>query len=279
MTNLNTMKKVIFMSVLFGTSILLSCNEEVKQEAPKEEAVPEVVEKKTEEPAVWSYDGESSPKYWAELEKTSACGGSHQSPIDIVTADLIVQDSELKPSDIHYHKSTTIHDIINNGHSIQYNFDDMENYVDYKGKRYDLVQFHFHAASEHTVNGMHYPLVIHLVHVSEDKEYVVFAIMVEEGVESTTFKFLEEYLPVQPDEKKTIGKPHSFNLYMLEEFDHYFYQGSLTTPPCTEAVNWIVFKNPITASAAQVKALADLMPRNNFRPTQPLNDRKVYISE
>ena len=116
-------------------------------------------------------------------------------------------------------------------------------------------------------------------HVSEDKEYVVFAVMVKEGEESETFKFLEEYLPVQPEEQKTIGKPHSFALYMLDNFSHYYYNGSLTTPPCTEAVNWFIFKDAISASPEQVKALADLMPRNNFRPTQPLNGRTVYLSE
>ncbi|MBV1888002.1 MAG: carbonic anhydrase family protein, partial [Urechidicola sp.] len=227
----------------------------------------------------WSYDGESNPEHWAEIEKESSCGGNHQSPIDIVTSDVVSQPSGLKVWDINYHASTIIHDVTNNGHSIQYNFDDKDNYVNFRGKRYDLAQFHFHAASEHIVDGMHFPLVAHLVHVSKDKEFVVFAVMFLEGEESENLTFLESYLPVKPGETKAIEKPHSFSGYIFEHFDHYYYKGSLTTPPCTETVNWFVFKNPISASPAQIEMMADLMPRNNFRPTQPLNDREVYLSK
>jgi carbonic anhydrase len=271
--NEKTMKKIVLLSTVFIMILAVSCkNEENKTEASAEAEV------KTEEPKHWSYDGESSPEHWAEIEKESSCGGSHQSPIDIVTADLVSQESGLKISDINYDKTTIIKDITNNGHSIQYNFDDKDNYVNFEGKRYDLVQFHFHAASEHTVDGMHFPLVIHMVHVSEDKNYVVFALMVSEGMESDAADFLESYLPIQSGETKTIGEPHSFNNYFKGDFSHYSYKGSLTTPPCTEAVNWFVFKNPIKFSPAQVKAMADLMPRNNYRPTQPLNGRKVYFT-
>jgi len=202
-------------------------------------------EEKKEQAKHWSYDGETSPEHWAELEKESTCAGNHQSPIDIVTANLVTKPSGLKASDIHYDATTIIHDITNNGHSLQYNFDDKDNYVNFEGKRYNLAQFHFHAASEHTVNGMHFPLVMHMVHVSEDKNFVVFAVMVSESNESSVFDFLESYLPVTPGETKTVGKAHHFKNYILTDFDHYYYKGSLTTPPCTEAVNWFVFKNAI----------------------------------
>lgn len=265
------MKKHIVFTVVFAMILGISCKNEKKTE--------KVVEEKKEEAKHWSYNGETSPEHWAEFEKESSCGGEHQSPIDIVVADAELKPSGLKKSDINYHEATTIHDVTNNGHSIQYNFDDKANYVNFKGDRYDLVQFHFHAASEHTINGMHYPLVAHMVHVNKDKDFVVFAIMVVEGDESNTFDFLESYLPVESGESKVIEKPHSFSGYIFDHFDYYYYKGSLTTPPCTETVNWFVFKNPITASPTQVKMMADLMPRNNFRPTQPLNGRKVYLSE
>lgn len=272
------MKKLGLFAALFTMLFVVSCKDEKKTEAEVME--PEVVvEEKKEEPKHWSYDGETSPEHWAEIVKESSCGGNHQSPIDIVTANTISQSSGLKASDINYNASTMIHDVTNNGHAIQYNFENKDNYVNFGGKRYDLAQFHFHAASEHTVNGSHYPLVIHLVHVSDDKQYVVFAMMVTEGKESNAFDFIESYLPVQAGETKTIGQPHSFSKYIASDFEHYYYKGSLTTPPCTEAVDWFIFKKPIEVSAAQVKAIADLMPRNNFRPTQPLNDRKVYLSK
>jgi carbonic anhydrase len=273
------MKKIALLCTVFSLIFALSCKGEKKSGDTMDNVVEEVAEPKKEEPKHWGYDGETSPEHWAEIEKESDCGGSHQSPIDIVTADALIRASGLKASDLHYDASTIIHDVVNNGHSLQYNFDDKENYVTFEGKRYDLAQFHFHAASEHSVNGMHFPLVIHMVHVSNDKNYVVFAIMVSEGNESNAFDFLESYLPVMPGETKAVGEAHHFENYLLANFDHYHYKGSLTTPPCTEAVNWFVFKDAIEASPAQVKAIAELMPRNNYRPTQPLNDRKVYLSE
>ena len=274
------MKKLGVFALSFIMLGIVSCKDQEKREETTGSMETEtVVEEKKEKPEHWSYDGETSPEHWAEIEKESSCGGSHQSPIDIVTADVVSQVSELKASDINYNASTMIHDVTNNGHAIQYNFENNDNYVNFEGNRYDLAQFHFHAASEHSINGSHFPLVIHMVHVSEDKQYVVFAVMVTEGKESDAFDFLESYLPVQPGETKEIGVAHSFSEYLLTDFDHYYYKGSLTTPPCTEAVDWFIFKKPIEISPAQVKAIADLMPRNNFRPTQPLNERKVYESK
>ena len=273
------MKKLVLVSAVIVMIFGVSCKDEKKKEDVTEMETEKIVEEKKEEPKHWSYDGETSPEHWPEMLKESACGGNHQSPIDIVTANAVTKASSLKASDINYHGATKIHDVTNNGHSVKFNFGDKDNYVNFEGKRYNLAQFHFHATSEHSVNGMHFPLVIHMVHVSEDKEFVVFAVMVTEGEESDAFDFLESYLPVQPGETKTIGKAHSFSKYILGDFKHYYYTGSLTTPPCTEGVNWFLFKDPIKISPTQVKAIADLMPRNNYRPTQPLNDRTVYISE
>ncbi len=271
------MRNFTLLCLAFAMLMVIACKQ--AEQKSEEETTPEATEEQAEKPKHWSYDGETSPEHWAEIEKESSCGGSHQSPIDIVTANVVAQPSGLTAEDIHYDAETIIHDVTNNGHSVQYNFSDHDNYVNYKGKRYDLAQFHFHAASEHAVDGMHYPLVAHMVHVSEDKEFVVFAVFVTEGGESDAFDFIESYLPVNPGETKTIGQPHHFSGYLKNDFSHYYYHGSLTTPPCTEAVNWFLFKDPIKASPEQVKALADLMPRNNYRPTQPLNDRTVYVSE
>lgn len=273
------MKKLVLLLSVLAISFTFSCKNEKKNEEVIDVPTEKPGEEKKEEPKHWSYDGETSPEHWAEIEKESACGGNHQSPIDVVTADVLKQPSGLQSSDIHYDATTIIHDVTNNGHSIQYNFTNKDNYVDFEGKRYNLAQFHLHAASEHSINGMHFPLVIHMVHVSEDKNYVVFALMVSEGDKSNAFDFLESFLPVNPGETKTIEQAHHFQNYVLEDFDHYYYKGSLTTPPCTEGVNWFIFKNTIAASPAQVKVISSLMPRNNYRPTQPLNGRTVYLSE
>lgn len=268
---------IVALAALTITSCKTAAKKEQKQEVKTE--VKEHAEKKEEHKKHWAYTGETNPEHWKELEGDAACGGNAQSPINIIATDAVKGTSGLKLSDIHYSKETLIHDIVNNGHSIQYNFKGGENYVNYNGKRYDLAQFHFHSPSEHTVNGVRYPLVMHMVHVSKEKDFVVFAILFEEGKENKSFDFLESYLPIHPGEKKAIGKAYDFSKDLPSSFEHYNYKGSLTTPPCTEAVNWFVFTTPETVSEAQVKALAALMPKDNFRPTQAVNGRTITLSK
>ncbi len=221
----------------------------------------------------WSYQGETGPKHWAEFEKDSDCGGKHQSPINIISTDATV-DNTLKDLDIHYATNTKIHEVVNNGHSIQYNFE-LGDYLNYKGDKYELKQIHFHEASEHTIDGIRYPMVIHMVHVSDNNQFVVLAVMVKEGQNSEPFTFLESYLPLKTGQTKTIDASFDLNKNLPNSKGYYNYIGSLTTPPCTEGVNWFVFKNPITVSLKQVKELQKLMPLNNYRNEQPLNGRVV----
>lgn len=225
----------------------------------------------------WSYTGETSPKHWVEIEKESECGGKFQSPINIVSVDAIT-DNKLTPLDIHYKKNTKIHDVKNNGHSIQYNFDEGD-YVNYKGAKYELKQFHFHESSEHTIDGIRYPLEIHMVHVNTKGEYLVFSVMAKEGVKSAPFVFLENYLPLKKGEMKIIDKTFDLNLNFPKNKGYYNYEGSLTTPPCTQGVIWFVFKEPITLSLKQVNELRELMPTNSFRNEQPLNGREVKMTK
>lgn len=224
----------------------------------------------------WSYSGESGPEHWAELEKNSECGGKFQSPINIISINANI-DSQLKPLDIHYEKSTKIHSVKNNGHSIQYNFEKGD-YINYKNERFSLKQIHFHESSEHTIDGVRYPLVIHMVHVNSRGGYLVLAIMTKEGKTSIPFQFLESFLPLKKDEVKKIDKPFNLNYNLPINKGYYSYTGSLTTPPCTEGVQWFIFKEPITISVEQVDILKTLMPVNNYRKEQPLNGRKVQMT-
>jgi carbonic anhydrase len=221
----------------------------------------------------WTYTGENGPEHWAELEKRSHCGGQQQSPVNIIDIEAIA-DSTLIPLDMHYYGQVRIHEVTNNGHSIQYNFE-AGDYISLRDVRYDLKQIHFHEAAEHTLNGVRYPLEMHMVHVNADNEIAVFAIMAMEGAPSEPFTFLENYLPVDPGETKIIDACFDLNLNLPEGRDYYTYQGSLTTPPCTEGVTWIVFREPITVSVEQVKELQRLMPLNNYRGEQPLKGRVV----
>ena len=221
----------------------------------------------------WSYQGETGPEHWAEFEKDSDCGGNYQSPINIINTDAEV-DNTLKGLDTHYATNTKIHEVVSNGHSIQYNFES-GNYLNYKGDRYNLKQIHFHEASEHTIDGIRYPMVIHMVHVSNKNQFVVLAVMVKEGENSAPFKFLENYLPLVKGQTKPINASFDLNKILPKDKGYFNYVGSLTTPPCTEGVNWFVFKSPITISSGQVKELQKIMPLNNYRNEQALNGRII----
>jgi carbonic anhydrase len=221
----------------------------------------------------WTYTGETGPEHWKEIEKQSDCGGTKQSPINIITIDVIENDS-LQPIEIHYDSHVRIHEITNNGHSIQYNFEKGD-YIYIQDKRFDLVQIHFHEAAEHTINGIRYPLEMHMVHISSDNKIAVLAIMALEGESSEPFAFMERHLPVYINETKTIDEDFDLNLNLPENRDYFTYEGSLTTPPCSESVLWYIFKTPITISLEQVKQLKELMPINNYRDEQDLNGRVV----
>lgn len=222
----------------------------------------------------WSYNGETGPSHWKEIEVSADCGGKYQSPINIVNYQV---DETLAPLNITYSDSTHIHDVVNNGHSIQYNFD-AGDYIILDNKRYELKQFHFHEPAEHLIDGVRYPMVLHLVHVSDAGEYAVFAVMAKEGISSKPFDFLESYLPLYVGETKEVDAAFDMNFNLPEDKAYFNYTGSLTTPPCTERVEWFIFKEPITVSLEQVEKLKSLMPLNNYRDEQPHNGRTIRVS-
>lgn len=222
----------------------------------------------------WSYKGDNGPDNWSKVH--SDCGGKSQSPINIITKDAKAEPlGKLKPN---YKEKTMIHDVINNGHSVQFNFEQGDTHF-FDGVEYGLKQIHFHEPSEHTINGVRYPIVIHLVHQSNDGQLLVFAVMAKEGKGSAPFNFLESYLPLKKGEKKAVNKAFSLPSILPKDTGYYYYKGSLTTPPCSEGVNWVVFKNPITVSKTQVEKMHQSLPDHNYRPTQPLNGRTVLMSE
>lgn len=265
-------KSILFLVVL----MFFSCQEKKKKtDIETEVGKQESAEANKSKSKHWSYMGETGPEYWAELEKDSACNGDQQSPIDIITVEAIA-DSSLSPISIHYSENVKLHDITNNGHSIQYNFD-MGDYIMVNDTKYNLIQFHFHEASEHTINGVRYPLEMHLVHISDENKIAVLGIMAIEGANSEPFAFLEKHLPVQMGETKKINTDFNLSMNLPEDKSYYTYEGSLTTPPCTQSVSWFVFKNSITIAKEQVNQLKALMPMNNYRTEQALNNRKVKV--
>ncbi len=273
------MKKTISLLALL-LIIGISCNQEKKKEQTLEKA-PETTQKEVKKEhkdckdVHWGYgDNEEGPENWKNLcDGFSACGGKAQSPIDIRT-DIAVATDELKPIEFHYGKSGV--DIINNGHTVQFNVSG-ENTAKIKNKNYKLLQFHYHTLSEHTVDGKHYPMEVHLVQKNNDKDYAVIGVFFKEGKENA---LLKKYLDKFPKKKGTYKADESFDLNQLLPADksYYHYKGSLTTPPCSEIVSWYVMKEPIEASKEQIEKFSEIL-HNNYRPVQPLNGRKIYKFE
>lgn len=250
---------VIFVASLF---LLVSCNFENKsfESVAHEEH--------------WSYEGESSPEHWAEIEKNSDCGGMYQSPINILENNTVALKNTTE-LEVYYHSETLLHMVENNGHSIQFEFSPGDS-IRYKGKMYYLKQIHFHEPSEHKINGLIYPIETHLVHISKDDSITVLGLMGIEGKESQLFELFRSFLPLKIGDSKEISEKIDLTGLLLEDQSYFSYNGSLTTPPCTENVNWIIFKEPVVLSLEEVLAIRENMPVNNYRIEQPINGRVVY---
>jgi len=218
----------------------------------------------------WAYTGEEAPDKWKDLcSKFSACGGTVQSPINIEDAAAVNVDT-LPALKMEY--GTSLVDIINNGHTVQFNISG-ENYLTIGEKKYKLLQFHFHALSEHTVNGQHAPIEVHFVHKNTDTDYAVVGALFTEGAQ---FNLFSKYLADFPAEVGEVTKEEEIELAELlpADLSYYYYSGSLTTPPCSEVVNWYVLKSKDVASKEQIEKMAGLL-HENYRPVMPLNERTV----
>lgn len=222
--------------------------------------------------AHWAYDGAAGPEKWAGLSADySTCAkGQRQSPIDI--RDGIHVD--LPPITFDYQPS--FFRTIDNGHTIQTAVGG--NRIVLIGRTYELVQFHFHRPSEERVNGQAYDMVVHLVHKSADGKLAVIAVLLEIGKANPVIRTLWNYLPLeQNDEVAPPDVPIDLTQLLPVSRNYYTYMGSLTTPPCTEGVTWLVMKEPVSISAEQVSIFARLY-RNNSRPIQPSNGRLIKES-
>jgi len=228
--------------------------------------------------ATWDY-GPNGPERWAELsEDWWLCGeGYHQSPIDLSDWSIgkgDVWSSEYRPTTLEIAHTEHVVDIVDNGHTIQVTYD-MGSTLTVDGKPYELKQFHFHAPSEHTVEGEHYPVEMHLVHASKDGALAVGGIFFAEGPRNPSFDPLIEGLPDAPGESVHFENVTIHIDEFLPEHDFaWYYQGSLTTPPCTEGVTWLVAHQPVRMSAEQIEAFTSRLSGTN-RPTQPRNGRRI----
>ena len=217
-----------------------------------------------------AYEGATGPKVWGKLDKAyKACGaGVQQSPIDL-KHDI---DAKTPALSLHW-KPVQLGWVINNGHTIQVNTP-KAGYMTLGGKRYDLLQFHFHQKSEHTISGKQFPMEVHFVHkAAKGGGLAVIGVMLAEGAENPVLASIWKMLPQHEGEILNEARVDLKGL-LPKSTASFRYAGSLTTPPCSEIVSWTVMKAPATLSSGQIKAFGHLFP-NNFRPIQSQNRRYI----
>ena len=222
----------------------------------------------------WGYTGHEGPENWGDLDpKYTMCkAGSSQSPINI-TKEVSIMSKDLEVLSFKY--ATSASSILNNGHTIQVNIQEGSD-IEVDGIKFNLKQFHFHTPSENQIDGQHFPLEAHFVHASKDGQLAVVAVMFEEGKENKIIKKIWDRMPSKAGETSTCGLPATMIKEILpKKKDYYRFSGSLTTPPCSEGVRWMVLKDYATISKAQVAEFLKVMHHENNRPVQPVNARKV----
>ncbi len=221
--------------------------------------------------AHWSYEGPEGPEHWGELDPAyAACAkGAHQTPIDIHDA----KDVDLPPLIIDY--KTLGQEVVNNGHTIQVNVAPGST-LTLNGVPYELKQFHFHTPSENDIDEKPFAMEAHLVHGDKDGHLAVIAVLYQLGAEDSAIAHVFAASPKTADTRNTLPIPVDPNDLLPEGRDYYAFEGSLTTPPCTEGVSWIVLKEPLTVSKEEVAFLESAMHGHNNRPIQPLHARVIF---
>lgn len=220
----------------------------------------------------WGYTGHHDSKHWAELDPSfQECSLGHaQSPINI---DHTVP-AELPALDFSYHAVSPT--LWNNGHTVQVNVPP-GNTLDVGEQHYELVQFHFHLPSEEAVHGRHAPMVVHLVHKNATGQLGVVALLLQAGSANPTLSTVMAHLP-RAGEKITVDDLSlDLSAMLPRQLGYYSFAGSLTTPPCSEGVAWMVLKQPAHLSRTQIASFRHLVG-HNARPLQALNGRQVLES-
>jgi len=226
-------------------------------------------DKKEEQGAPWGYNEDLGPKEWANLdEKYKMCeDGLNQSPINITQTI----DARLNPLSFEGEAKATMFE--NNGHSLKVSFTGSTS-LNIDNEKYYLKQIHFHTPSENQINGKSFPMEAHLVHSNGTGNLSVLAVMFEIGEDNMVINKLLRNLPENQDDKNKL-KSEIFGYDLLPEIkDYYRFNGSLTTPPCSEGVKWFVLKDTVSISKSQLSDFEAVMPKNN-RPIQKINARVI----
>lgn len=246
------------------TIVLVGCGSSESEPAADVDSTVQLAPAPDGPPAAWSYDGDTGPEHWADLDTAyAACDGDRQSPIAL--DDTTARSSQ----GFNANYIMELGSVVDAGHTIRVTTSG--GMLMHDGRIYGLRQFHVHTPAEHTLNGTRYPAEVHLVHRAQDGTLAILGVFVEEG--STTNPALKTWI-TGADTTMTF-RPTQF---FPQKQNYYTYEGSLTTPPCSEPVRWMVMDRPISASAAQLDTLRAHQP-DNARPLQPRDDRPLtYVT-
>jgi carbonic anhydrase len=227
----------------------------------------------TSHPTHWAYQGDGGPQAWSQMKpEFSLCGnGQRQSPIDI-RGGLAV---ELEPVRFDYQPSRFA--VVDNGHTVQVNLQP-GNAIEVGGKRFELVQFHFHRPSEERIDGKQFEMSLHLVHKSEQGHLAVVALLIDKGARQTVLQKVWNNLPLEKNQEAAARAPLELLDLLPDDRRYFTYMGSLTTPPCSEGVQWIVMRQPVMAAPEQIELFSRLYPMN-ARPLQSASGRRIMQSQ
>jgi carbonic anhydrase len=237
-------------------------------QAPKKSAA----KRQPGQAAHWGYEGDAGPQSWGRLkpEFAKCASGERQSPIDIRDGLKL----QLDPVQFDYRPSRFR--IIDNGHTVQVNVAG-GNAIETMGRRYSLVQFHFHRPSEERIEGRQFDMVAHLVHKDIEGRLAVVAVLLEQGSAHPLVQTVWNNLPLEKGEEISAKAMLDLNALLPAERGYFTYMGSLTTPPCSEGVLWMVMRQPVQVSMEQVGIFSRLYPMN-ARPVQSASGRLVKES-
>ena len=218
----------------------------------------------------WGYTGHTGPSQWGDLNPAyGLCAtGKNQSPIDVSGS----VEAKLAPIEFEYKGNGK--EIINNGHTIQVNFS-AGNRIRVDGAVFELKQFHFHAPSENHIQGKSFPLEAHFVHADKDGNLAVVAVMFELGESNAALAKAWAQMPIHAGDVHALKAQLSANELLPKGRDYYRFNGSLTTPPCSEGVRWLVMKDSIKLSQGQLQTFTEVVHGPNNRPIQARNARMV----
>ncbi|MSQ27623.1 MAG: carbonic anhydrase family protein [Dehalococcoidia bacterium] len=226
----------------------------------------------------WNYTGKQGQQRWGGLSAAyEAClDGSAQSPIDISNPT----PSPLSKIDYKYRAAQV--QVVNNGHTIQGNFG-VDPATDgggivLEGQEYKLAQFHFHRPSEHSVNGRQFPMELHLVHKNKDGKLAVVGVLLDSGAQNNALAPVWEAMPTKEGGQQLIAGVFDPSTILPAVRTTFRYAGSLTTPPCSEGVSWLLMKTPVSVSPSQIQTFRALFDYNS-RITQPLYGRDVFVDD